>query len=342
MLAGVAVIAATAAYVIFHRQTHMPDDLRSAAEQLLQGRTHWITFQNRLLAPLLIEVIRTVTGCSWLQGFYALVAACLGGGAGLLLWRSWRDTGKSTRGLQQIAAWFLFAALLNHQWSYPWDFTGALLFLLLVVWAKDRFRSFAAIKSWRLAALLVALALNRESSLFVLAALGLAGLATGYGEGQRLRAWAVALGCAVAGLANVAAVLLVRQTLFVFPTRPPGGGREMASGNFNQLGYNWQIVTQPEADLATRLPAIVIIALLVGVAAVWTAQAVRARFAIRGVSPGLLFARFCLVIGTGAALLFADASELRVYFEFIPMGVVLLFESKAWQESHRPMGLIAG
>ena len=44
LLAVVAGLALTAGYLWFHRRTHAPDDLRSAAEQLLQGRTHWITF----------------------------------------------------------------------------------------------------------------------------------------------------------------------------------------------------------------------------------------------------------------------------------------------------------
>ena len=333
LLAGAAVGALTAGYLIFHARTHSPDDLRSAAEHLLQGRTHWITFQNRLLAPLLVEGLRAITGWSWLRAFYALVAACLGGGAGLLLWRSWRDTGRSGRGLAQVVAWFFCAFVLNHQWSYPWDFTGALLFLLLMVWARDCWRALADVRSWRLAALLTALALNRESSLFVLAALGATVLVVGVVKKESGRGWLAAGLIALAGFANIVGVLLVRQALFVVPTRPAGsGGPEMAAGNFNQVQHNWQVLTHPREGW----PAGAIIALLLIFCACLLRENCRALRPAHPVAPGRLFAQLCGVFGTGALLLFADVGELRVYFEFTPVWVVLAFESKAWHAG--PLG----
>ncbi|HTT58143.1 MAG TPA: hypothetical protein VMF63_13605, partial [Opitutaceae bacterium] len=47
--------ALTAVYVMFHRQTHDVESLRLATEHLMRGETHWITFQNRILGPALIE-----------------------------------------------------------------------------------------------------------------------------------------------------------------------------------------------------------------------------------------------------------------------------------------------
>lgn len=323
-LLAVAVVAAlTAGYVWFHRRTHAPDDLRSAAEHLLQGRTHWVTFQNRVFAPALLEALRGVTGWPWLRCFYALVVACLGGGAGVLLWRSWRDTGKSTRGLLQASVWFLLAVLLNHQWSYPWDFTGALLFLLLAIWTHDCFRTLAAIKSWWLAALLAALALNRESSLFVIAALGATVIVAGWTTGPRATAWRAAVVLVLAGGANVIGVLLVRQALFTASTRPAHStGPEMAAGNFNQVRHNWQVLTHPREGW----PAFVIIVVLVIFCALLVRENIRAHRAARPVSPGRLTAQLCGAFGTGAILLFADVSELRVYFEFVPLWLLLATE----------------
>ena len=241
----------------------------------------------------------------------------------LLLWRSWRDTGKSTRGLLQASAWFLLAVLLNHQWSYPWDFTGALLFLLLAVWARDSFRGLDAIRSWWLAALLAAIALNRESSLFVIAALGAAVLVTGWTTGPRATAWRAAVVLALAGCANIIGVLLVRQALFTAPTRPTHSeGPEMAASNFNQVRHNWQVRTHPHEGW----PALVIIAVLVIFCALMVRENIRAHRAARPVSPGRLMVQLCGAFGTGAILLFADMSELRVYFEFAPLWLLLATE----------------
>lgn len=333
LLACAAVTALTLGYVWFHRRTHHPDDLRSAAEHLLQGRTHWITFQNRVFAPALINALRAVTGWSWLRSFYALLAACLASGASVLLWRSWRDTGKSTRGLVQTAAWFLVSVLLNHQWSYPWDFTGTLLFLLLAVWARDCFRSLADLNSWRFAFVIAALALNRESSLFVLTAMGATVLLVGFQQRQTARTLAIAVVIALAGFANIVGVLLVRQTLFVASTRPAGSvGPEMASGNFNQVRPNWQVLTHP----GEGWPALLIVAVLLIFTGLIVREIFRALRAARQLAPGQLFAQLCGVIGTGAILLFADVSELRVYFEFVPVWLLLASEPVAWRAE--PLG----
>ncbi|MBI3884509.1 MAG: hypothetical protein HY302_02085 [Opitutae bacterium] len=324
LLAVATVGALTAGYLWFHRRTHDAGDLRSAAEHLLQGRTHWVTFQNRLLAPALIDAVRGATGWEWLRAFYAVLAASLAGGGGVLLWRSWRDTGKSARGLAQTAGWFLLAVALNHRWSYPWDFTGALLFLLLAVWARDCFGSLASLKSWRLAILLAALALNRESSLFVFAALGATVLVAGLQAGRPARAFVPAVFIALAGGANLVGVLLVRQALFVAPTRPAGAvGPEMASGNFNQVRHNWHVLTHP----GEGWPAMIVVAGLLLLTGLIGREIYRALRAAQPLAPGRLFLQLGGVAGTGAILLFADVSELRVYFEFVPVWLLLATEA---------------
>lgn len=327
LLACAAIAFLTAGYLIFHEHTHTAEALLSASEDFLAGRTHWMTFQNRVFAPLLIAAIRTVTGLAWLPAFYILIGGCMAAGAGLLLWRSWRDTGKSTRGLVQSGAWFLVAVLLNHEWSYPWDYTGALLFLLLAVWARDRFHTLAAVKSGWLAALLVALALNRESSLFVLAALGCAALVSGYQERAWPRAGRAAIAFAVAGCANLTGILLLRQALFVAPTRPTYiEGPELASGNFNQVPHNWHVLTH----LSAGWPALPLVLVLLVLNACMLREIVRILRRGESLSPGRLFAQLCGAFGTGAILLFADTTESRVFFEFAPVWLLLATEAAPW------------
>lgn len=324
-VAGIAVL--TAGYLVFHAHTHTDEALLSASEHFLAGHTHWITFQNRVFAPLLIAAIRAATGLTWMPAFYILIGGCMAGGAGLLLWRSWRDTGQSNRGLVQSGAWFLIALLLNHEWSYPWDYTGVLLFLLLMTWARDRFHTLASVRSGWLAVLLVALALNRESSLFVLAALGGTVLVAGYQERAWPRAGLAAAGIAVAGFANLVGVQLLRQTLFVAPTRPIYiEGPELASGNFNQVSHNWHVLTHL-ADGWRAIP--IVLVLLVLNARMWR-EVSRTLRRFEPLSPGRLFAQLCGAFGTGAILLFADTTESRVYLEFAPVWLLLTSEAAPW------------
>ena len=53
---------------------------------------------------------------------------------------------------------------------------------------------------------------------------------------------------------------------------------------------------------------------------------IRAHRAARPVSPGRLMVQLCGALGTGAILLFADVSKLRVYFEFTPLWLLLATE----------------
>jgi hypothetical protein len=315
----------TLGYLKFHAATHSPERLSSAAEFLLQGKTHWITFQNRLLGSFLVDLIRLGTGLSWLQSFQALMAACMGVGAALLLWHSWRTTGKSFRGIIGIAAWFALGFLCNHTWSYPWDYTGALLILLVMLWGQVHFRSPADLKSWLLLALLLLLVLNRESSLIVLAGLIVALAGWGWQHRQWIPAVRAIVVLGLGAVANVIAVISIRVALFTESTRPPGhDGPETAAGNFTQLTSNLRKMLHADTHYE-YIGTGIIFALFVG--SVWllvsTLNSLRRS---RLVSPGTLLARACFCIASVAIILFADFAELRVYFELIPIALVLAFD----------------
>lgn len=320
------VVGLTAAYLSFHAESHTADNLSSAAQHLLQGRTHWITFQNRLLAPFIVSGISMVTGLSWLQSFQVLIALCLGGGAGFLLWRSWKTTGNSPLGLLQVGGWFSLAFLFNHTWSYPWDYTGALLFLLVMVWAKDCFHALVDLKSWRLGVLLVLMVLNRESSLIVIAGLILATLAGGLYEKTWLKSFRIVTVLSLSGLTNIIGVVYVRHALFMTPTRPAGAeGPETSAGNFNQIAANLNYLTQ--VHNWNQFWGTTIVALLFVVSSVLTWATLRDLFRSTPVALGDLLIRSCLWASTVAIVVFADTSEIRVYFELIPIAILLAFQS---------------
>lgn len=329
ILSFVIVAAFTVAYVIFHFETHDQERLRAASENLLLGETHWITFQNRILAPLLILALRAVTGWSWMRAFYVLAAGCMLTGGFLLVWRSGRETGDVTRGLGQTASWFLLAILFNHAWSYPWDFAGVVLNLLLVIWARDSFHSLEAIKSWRLAAVLGGLMLNRESSLLALAALLVAVVAAGGFEKQPVKAFWAAAAIAGAVVFNLVLVLALRHALFQHSTRPAnvGTSAEMATGNFLQLVSNWRLLVLPAETRFIRAMAAAVLAVLAVLLSISIHRLVQAARRRLQLTPGQVFLHVYLGANLAAILIFADAREWRVYFELIPLLIILVSEA---------------
>jgi hypothetical protein len=322
------IIILTATYLKFHTATHTPEELRSAAEHLLQGQTHWITFQNRLLGPALVEGLRIVTGLSWLKSFQILIAVSLGGGSGFLLWRSWKNTGKSTLGLIETATWFSLAFLFNNTWSYPWDYTGAVLFLLVMAWAKDCFHSLADLKSWRLSVLLVLMALNRESSLIVFSGLILTTLAGGFYENKWSLLFKPLTVLILGSLTNIIGVIYVRHALFTTPTRPFGTeGPETAAGNFNQLVSNLRSINN--IDNWDQFWGSVMLVLLFIASSILLIVTLKDVYRSVPIAPGKMLTRSCFCAASAAIVVFAYMSELRVYFELTPIIILLVFESRS-------------
>lgn len=322
---GVAVAAMTALYLVFHLRTHNTEDLRGATEDLLHGATHWVTFQNRILGPMLIAAFRAITGWSWMRTFYILVASCLATGAFSLIWRAWRQEGDLAKGLGGAAGWFLLAFIFNHAWSYPWDYLGALLNLFLVMWAHTAFRTLADLKSVRLVCLILALMLNRESSLLALAALFCTVVLASRKTGKGVIAWPWLLWLTAAGAANLAIVVGLRRTLFQHSTRPSTVNtlNETTAGNFLQLGDNWRLISTPADTVVVRGMAAAILA-LIGVFLVNSAATIwRAAREPGRCDPGTIFPHLYLCFAVVAIAVFADVSEPRVYFELIPLCVML-------------------
>jgi hypothetical protein len=227
--------------------------------------------------------------------------------------------------MSQAVAWFAMAFALNHAWSYPWDFVGALLNLALVLWAFDRFHHIEDLLSWRLWLLLTALALNRESSLLILASLGVVVLAIGCHQS----AWGgfrrISMAIIAATGTNIAAIVWLRHTLFAESTRPAGvsTSNELPAGNFLQLGDNWRLLATPSAGIMTRSLALAIFISLLALCATYLWQICRLFRKGSQLHPGRLFAGVYLVAAAIAILIFADMSEFRIYFELIPFYVVI-------------------
>jgi hypothetical protein len=324
VLSGVLVTALAALYTAFHFRTHDHAELQRATQHLLQGETHWVTFQNRILGPWLIQSVCALTSWSWLRVFYLLVFGCMAAGGGLLVWRAWRGPQGAAYGLAQATGWFLLAYVFNDGWSYPWDFIGALLNLMLVLWAFDRFHEAADLWSWPLLGLLVALALNRESSLIALVALFVAAVAAGVRSRHLASARRALVALAAAGMANVVLIRLLRQELFVHSNRPAaiGPAHELAMGNFMQVRENFFLVATNSETLLVRTVVLAIGSALLAFGVFLVRDAVRswrgAGWSAAGCFGACYFWIACLAIA-----LFADMRELRVYFELIPFIVVL-------------------
>jgi hypothetical protein len=324
-----AVVLVTIGYLIFHAKTHDTQMLATAAEHLLEGRTHWITFQNRLLAPWLIEGIRIPLGLTWIQAYRALISATMAGGAVILLLRSWHTTGSSRRGLTQSSLWFFFAVLFNHSWSYPWDYTGALLFLLLILWLHDRLKKISDLKSGTLAVLISLLAFNRESSLFVITSLLAAVAIFGYYKRQHKKAFLTIAALGFAAATNVVGVIWIRTALFVSPTRPLGiEGPEGAMGNFLQPRTNWFVFRNMFHDWYHFAGTVIAIGLVI-VSLVMLKRLVSDFCGRRLLPLNRILVYILFGTATLAILVFGYASELRVYFEHIPILVLLLTEFRA-------------
>lgn len=302
------------------------EDLHSAAENLLRGETHWITFQNRVLAPAIIEGICAVTGLSWLQGFRVLIAGCLAGGAGVLLWRSWRDTGRWRRGIGQSALWFGFMILFNNVWSYPWDFTGMLLFLLLAVWAQDHFRALEDLRSKWLIFVCAMLVFNRESSLIV--GVSLFSVVVLKWANRKPRTLALKTAALLTGIVavNTVAVIAIRHAMFVVSTKPGVVAEsEIEVGNFLMLIANWNLFKGVWWDNNYGL-SVITLWILGLINLIWLVQLGRDWVVHRQVSAGRMLLVGLLgwstlgVVGLGYIL------ELRVYCEIIPILVIGLVE----------------
>ncbi|MDD3180110.1 MAG: hypothetical protein PHQ04_07120 [Opitutaceae bacterium] len=313
----------TATYVAFHLATHSAASLETATSQLLRGETHWITFQNRLLGCALIELIRLLTGSTWLQAFYILVGSCSFVAGAILVHRAWQWHGDVASALGAVAAWFLLAVFFNHVWSYPWDFVGALLNLLLLIWVSDHYRSPGDLWSWRPLVLLFAQILNRESSLITLVSLALMVGMHDLRKSSRGAALRAVSALAAGAVGNIALVIALRRLLFVASTRPASSAHvnETVAGNFLQLRDNFSIF------VAERLPIRMAVAsIIAGFGLLCVASLVRCwqDWRMTGtVEPGPTFALCYLGVSTAALAFFACASEFRVYYELIPVCIVL-------------------
>jgi hypothetical protein len=325
IFAFVAVAAMAAIYTAFHYHTHNHDELRRATEHLLQGKTHWVTFQNRILAPWLIQIMRDLTGWSWLRVFYFLVFGCMASGGSILVWRAWRRYRNPAYGLAQVTAWFLLGFVFNDPWSYPWDFIGALLNLFLLLWALDDFLEPSQLWSWKPCVLVAALILNRESSLIALCALLAATVGSSIVAQRYVAVWRPCAVIVAVGAANVAMVIFLRRTLFVQSTRPDAAAlaNELSTGNFMQLRDNWYLLATNSHPFLIRTVVLAISAILSALCGVILFRLWRARRKDHALSPGCVFAYGYFGLACGAVVLFAAMQELRVYFELIPFLVIL-------------------
>lgn len=136
-------------------------ELIDAAYGVLNGRPHWITFQNRLLGSYVIQLISATTGRSFGTSFSLFLSISLVF-ANIILFFIFSDLTKNRKlGLKYTFYFVIIFLLLQHEWLFPWDLIDILIFSLFAysIYRDAKIRYFVIL-------FIIAL-LNRESALFI-------------------------------------------------------------------------------------------------------------------------------------------------------------------------------
>ncbi len=143
-------------------QIHAPHftALQHAAYGIIEGKPHWIAYQNRLLGPTLVYII-SKTGISYpvaLKIFTLLTIVA----QNFLLFFLLRKTGLLIKeALTHTLMYALAFLLVQHRWFYTWDSIDAIIFTLF---------AYGVVQNQRLGYFLIIFfieLLNRESALFI-------------------------------------------------------------------------------------------------------------------------------------------------------------------------------
>lgn len=136
------------------------ESLSQATYGVLEGKPHWIAYQNRLLGPFMVYLISKL-GCSYLFAFkiFILLMVAL---QNFLLFFLLRKLHIPSRNALTLVAIYSFSFLLvQHRWFYAWDCIDAMVFTLF---AYGVFQA----KSIQYFVLLFCMGiLNRETALFI-------------------------------------------------------------------------------------------------------------------------------------------------------------------------------
>jgi hypothetical protein len=213
-------------YVLWARE-HVSnmDVLLGASDGVLSGMPHWRAFQNRILAPYLLDLFRNVSQNPYnefAKVFLLLENFALCGCAYVL-------TRKVSLTVVAIIASSALWAYCMHYFSYPWDFTESLMLTLLFPFA---IRSKGVLP---FVSLFVLFVLSRESCIFIGLFLILKGVSP-IVFGQRIEVRPLTWGGALVVMGVVITEVL-RKTLFKGSMLPGVGADTLHEKFENHFHY---------------------------------------------------------------------------------------------------------
>lgn len=202
---------------------HSPnvDTLVNAAFGVVEGRPHWLAYQNRLLGPFTIFSISELSGLSFRTSWYIYNAISLQLFCVLLFWILRREL-ISIRDSFSYLIKIIFGFLaLQHFWFYSWDSVD---FIIFTLFAYGVFKSFS-IRFFFI--LFIIGILNRESALFIALYLILDAFIFPKGlpsiKLQNFKSLAIGLASIISGIFYTQ---YIRNLLFISKSDLAGGGRD--------------------------------------------------------------------------------------------------------------------
>lgn len=239
--------------LIMFMHQHNLAEIVNETYNVLIGRAYWRAFQSKLLAPYLIRMLSDISGSSYRSAFQVFCLVALVGTNILAYWMFRRLTHNRLRALGYVCAFSgLFVALQDGQWIYAWDFIDVVVFLLL------SYLLFTRRAWWAYALLFPAAVLNRETGLFIPAAMILVAAVDPDRQQPRRRIAMLAAGVILLIL-GVLYIKLTRDLLFESSWHRYVGWdlNNQALGNHIEPGRNLRAfvenITQCRLDIVANL-----------------------------------------------------------------------------------------
>jgi len=285
----------------------------SAAQGVLSGHPPWRLYQSRLLGPLLVGGLAHITHHPFALAYNVVTRA-------LLLLSNAVCYGLFLRlGHNRRLAWGytlayagLFVVLQDIKWLYLWDYVDLVTVLCFA------FLVFTRANLALLSLLFVVELLNREAATFIGLWIMLAAVhIPARGEAKRIQISPMLL---LVGGSLIAAGALwthwIRDRWFIAQTEPAASSLVLGDQLW-QMPFNLLALHHPLSSGAGV--SIIVVAALVALLA-WPSVMPAGQKAKVGVLLGLMLL---------SILLFAQITETRVWFEFVPFGLFLFYNSDA-------------
>lgn len=158
LFAAIIAVCAYAILMTFHLRNI--DVITSAAYGVIEGKPHWLTYQNRLLGPYLVLFISKI-GLSYATAWQVFTGLFLLIESLLLFHLLRRDNLSASEAIKYLIIFMICFLVLQNYWFYTWDSIDLVIFTLFaygVVNSKSAFFFFL---------LFLIGILNRESALFI-------------------------------------------------------------------------------------------------------------------------------------------------------------------------------